>query len=106
MKNHIRNGPSLNLLRVQLIDDFFVNLMSNLALLSNNSHTFLTSANKLLFFVFVPLDARAPTAKVVFKFEIKSLSLAMIQTHDLHGTKLVRYQLSYPAWVLFRKCFF
>ena len=29
----------------------------------------------------------------------KTLSLAGIRTHDLHGTKLVRYQLSYPAWV-------
>ena len=29
----------------------------------------------------------------------KSISLAGIQTHDLCGTKLVSYQLSYPASV-------
>ena len=31
----------------------------------------------------------------------KTLSLAGIGTHDLRDTELVRYQLSYPAWVNF-----
>ena len=58
-----------------------------------------TSVSMYLWISLYQPYARAP-AKVVFKFEmIKSLSLAWIWTHGLRGTKLVRYQLSYPAWV-------
>ena len=45
--------------------------------------------------------ARAQTARAV-NLNLspeKTLSLAGIRTHDLCGTKLVHYQLSYPAWV-------
>ena len=42
------------------------------------------------------LTARAVTSNLSLE---KTLSLAGIQTHNLRGTKLVCYQLSYPAWV-------
>ena len=59
-----------------------------------------TSVSMYLWISLYQPYARAP-AKVVFKFEmIKSLSLAWIWTHDLRGTKLVSYQLCYPAWVM------
>ena len=55
-------------------------------------------SSDLLFYAYQPY-ARAPIATVGFKYEIKSLSLAGIQTYNLRSTKLVPYQLSYPAWV-------
>ena len=45
-------------------------------------------------------DILKPVAYIAFQIQIgKILSLAGIWTHDLHGTSLMHYQLSYPDWV-------